>query len=89
MKKAISHIKLDQANQSKIAELDTLATTYQNIVQSYIDYILDNELIKEADKYDPIPESDTKLSARWQRCAWQHACGIMQSFFSNGQKSHF
>ena len=37
------------------------------------------------DKYADIPEADvlTPLSDRWQRCAWQQACGIVQSWYSN------
>ena len=86
MKKAITHIKIDQTNQRKINRLDQLAITYQKLVQSYITHVFDNDL-REAGKYDFIPAVETNLSARWQRCAWQHAVGIMQSFFSNGRES--
>jgi len=41
--------------------------------------------MKEPDKYASVPEQDlpTPLSQRWQRCAWQQACGIVQSWYSN------
>jgi putative transposase len=41
--------------------------------------------VHEPDKYADIPEADlpTPLSDRWQRCAWQQACGIVQSWYSN------
>jgi hypothetical protein len=53
-------------------------------VQVYIDHIFSRDL-RNVGKYDPLPPVETSLSARWQRCAWQHACGIMQSFYSNGR----
>ena len=103
MKKAITHIKLDDANQRKSHELDKVADAYLTLVQAYIDHIFDHDL-RDVGKYDPLPpipalwniRSDSRsqtqshystgpapLSARWQRCAWQQACGIMQSFYSN------
>ena len=41
------------------------------------------------DKYADIPEADvlTPLSDRWQRCAWQQACGIVQSWYSNEREN--
>lgn len=82
MKKAITHLKLDNANRRKLDELDRAAEAYLALVQAYIDHIFSHDL-REVGKYDPLPPVETSLSARWQRCAWQHACGIMQSFYSN------
>jgi len=41
--------------------------------------------VREPDKYADIPEAaiPTPLSDRWQRCAWQQACGIVQSWYAN------
>ena len=82
MKRAIQNIKLDLANQTKLDQLDTLSQEYMRIVQAYIDIIFEQQC-KDVGKYDVIPTLETALSARWQRCAWQQAVGIMQSWFSN------
>lgn len=82
MKKAITHLKLDNANRHKLNELDKVVEAYLSLVQAYVDHIFDHDL-RDVNKYDPLLPIATPLSARWQRCAWQHACGIMQSFYSN------
>jgi len=84
MKKAITHLKLEHVNRRKLDELDRVAEAYLALVQTYIDHIFEHQL-RGARKYDPLPPVETPLSARWQRCAWQQACGIMQSFYSNGR----
>jgi len=40
---------------------------------------------RQPNKYADIPEAEvpTRLSDRWQRCAWQQACGIVQSWYAN------
>jgi hypothetical protein len=88
VKKAITHLKLDQANPSKLIKLDELAAEHQRVVQSYADWLIAHE-IRQPDKYAPVPEQDisTALSDRWQRCAWQQACGIVQSWFSNAREN--
>ena len=35
----------------------------------------------------PKQEFPTPLSDRWQRCAWQQACGIVQSWYSNEREN--
>lgn len=35
----------------------------------------------------PEQEISIKLSDRWQRCAWQQACGILQSWYSNAREN--
>jgi putative transposase len=84
MKKAITHIKLDQANASKLRKLKELAAEHQRVVQAYIDWLIAHEF-RQPDKYAEIPSQDvsTTLSARWQRCAWQQACGIVQSWYAS------
>ena len=54
------------------------------VTQAYVDFLIQHEM-KEPDKYASVPEQDlpTPLSQRWQRCAWQQACGIVQSWYSN------
>lgn len=88
MKKAITHLKLDQANPGKLEKLDELAAEHQRVVQVYADWLIAHE-IRLPDKYAPIPEQEisTLLSDRWQRCAWQQACGIVQSWFSNDREN--
>ena len=88
MKKAITHLKLNQANAAKLQRLDELATEHQRVVQAYCDWLIARE-VREPDKYADIPEADipTSLSDRWQRCAWQQACGIVQSWYSNERKN--
>jgi hypothetical protein len=83
IKKAITHLQLDQANPSKLAKLDELAVEYQRVVQAYVTWLIAHEM-REPDKYVDLPEAEvpTPLSDRWQRCAWQQACGIVQSWYS-------
>ena len=84
MKKAITHLKLNQANSGKLHKLDELAAEYGRVVQAYVDWLIGHE-VRQPNKYADIPEQDipTRLSDRWQRCAWQQACGIVQSWYSN------
>jgi hypothetical protein len=93
VKKAITHLKLDQANPSKLAKLDALAVEHQRVLQAYVDWLIAHEM-REPDKYADLPEAEvpTPLSARWQRpapgclwqvCIWQQACGVVQSWYSN------
>jgi hypothetical protein len=55
VKKAITHLKLDQANPSKLERLDELAAEYQRILQAYVDWMI-SHAIRQPDKYDHIPE---------------------------------
>jgi hypothetical protein len=89
MKKAITHLRLDQANPGKLQKLDELAAEHQRVAQAYVDWLIRHE-VRQPDKYAPVPEQDipTSLSDRWQRCAWQQACGIVQSWYSNDRKKH-
>ena len=80
MKKALTHLKLEQANPTKRQKLDELAAEYMQVAQAYINWLIDHEM-REPDKYAPIPEKEipTLLSDRWQRCAWMHPTAIMAS----------
>lgn len=86
MKKAITHLKFDRANARKRHKLDEVSVEYLRVVQGYIDWLIDHEQ-RQPNKYAPIPEEGipTRLSDRWQRCGWQQACGIVQSWYSNGR----
>ena len=88
MKKAITHLKLDRANAVKLHRLDELATEYVRVAQAYVDWLIQRQ-VQEPDKYAAVPESDvpTRLSDRWQRCAWQQACGIVRSWYANGREN--
>jgi hypothetical protein len=88
VKKAVTHLKLDQANPGKLERLDELASEYQRIVQAYLSWLISHE-IRQPDKYDQIPEQElsTQLSDRWQRCAWQQACGIVRSWYGNAREN--
>lgn len=81
-------MKLDQANPSKLQKLDELAVEHRRVVQAYVDWLIAHEG-RQPDKYALIPEQDipTPLSDRWQRCAWQQACGIVQSWYSNEREN--
>ena len=44
---------------------------------------------RQPNKYADVPEQEvpTPLSDRWQRCAWQQACGIVQSWYANEREN--
>src|SRR5258708_16067179 len=74
-KKAITYLKLNLANARKLAALDAVALEYQRVTQCYVDALIDSEE-RLRNPYGCIPEMATALSERWQRCAWQQACGF-------------
>ncbi|MCW5970708.1 MAG: hypothetical protein KIT57_19575 [Blastocatellales bacterium] len=86
MKKALTHISLESANAGKLDELSPLAEEYLRVCQLYVDRLI-GEGVRQPNKYADLPKIETMLSARWQRCAWQQACGMVQSWFSNGRKN--
>jgi hypothetical protein len=83
VKKAITHLKFDQANASKLHKLAELSVEHQRVVQRYVDWLIAHEQ-RQPNKYANLPEQDvpTSLSDRWQRCAWQPACGLVQSWYA-------
>lgn len=88
VKKAITHLKLDQANLGKLHQLDELAAEYRRVVQAYVDHLIAQE-VRRPDSFAAVPERDvpTPMSDRWQRCAWRQACGIVRSWYANGRKN--
>jgi len=90
VKKAITHLKLDQANASKLQKLDKLAVEHQRVVQAAkrVNWLIAHAQ-RQPNKYADVPEQEvpTPLSDRWQRCAWQQACGIVQSWYANEREN--
>ena len=43
MKKAITHLNLDQANAGKLQKLDELAVEHQRVVQAYVNWLIAHE----------------------------------------------
>jgi putative transposase len=81
-KKAITHLKLNLANPSKLAALDAVGEEYRRVMQIFVEGLIDAEN-RQPDKYADVPRLPTPLSERWLRCAWQQACGIVQSWYAN------
>jgi hypothetical protein len=77
--RAITHIRLCDANHAKIEALDGLAAEYLRLCQAYTTYFCTEA---EPDGY-LAPCFESPLSQRWQRAAIQHAAGIAQSWRSN------
>src|SRR5260221_12835372 len=74
--RAVTHIRLCDANHAKIAALEALAAAYLRLCQQYTTYFCTEA---QPDKY-AAPCFDSPLSQRWQRVAIQHAAGIAQSW---------
>src|SRR5258707_15802614 len=77
--KAVTHIRLLEANAGKLAALDTLAPVYLALCQRYVTLFCTDERPNKL--RDPL--FHTSLSERWQRVAIQQAAGIAQSWRSN------
>ncbi len=77
--RAVTRLRLCDANHTKIRSLDSLAAEYLRLCQVYITYFCTEA---EPDKY-AAPRFLSPLSQRWQRVAIQHAAGMAQSWRSN------
>lgn len=77
--RAITHIRLCDANHAKIEALDALAAAYLRLCQQYTTHFC---IAAQPDGY-LAPCFESPLSQRWQRVAIQHAAGIAQSWRSN------
>ena len=77
--KAVTPIRLLEANAGKLAALDTLAPVYLALCQHYVTFFCTEERPNRL--RDPLFQ--TPLSQRWQRVAIQQAAGIAQSWRSN------
>ncbi len=74
--KAVTHIRLIEANPGKLAALDALASVYLALCQQYVTLFC----IEEAPDPFHSPVFATALSERWHRVAIQQATGIAQSW---------
>ena len=83
MKKALTHLSLEATNAGKLARLDAVAIAYQCQTQAYVNVLIARGE-RMPDKYAPYPAGGYGLSERWLRCAWQQACGVVRSWYSNG-----
>ncbi len=82
--RAITNIRLTDANAGKLDSLDTLATEYMALCQQYVTaFCTDHQPDKFAN-----PLFDSPLSARWQRVAVQQAAGIASSWRNNRDRRH-
>src|SRR5215467_4587148 len=77
--RAVTHIRLCDANHAKIATLDALAAEYKALCQQYVTVFCTEA---EPDGY-AAPCFHSPLSQRWQRVVIQHAAGIARSWRSN------
>lgn len=82
--RAVTHIRLCDANHAKMEVLDTLAAEYLRLCQAYTTYFCTEA---QPEKY-AAPCFDSPLSQRWQRVAIQQAAGIAQSWRSNYAIAH-
>ena len=82
--KAVTHIRLTQANPGKLAALDALALVYLALCQQYVTFFCTQE--------PPDAFRDTlfaaPLSERWHRVAIQQAAGIAQSWRTNRTQAY-
>ncbi len=77
--RAVTHIRLCDANHAKIEALDALAEEYLRLCQQYTTYFCTDG---EPNGY-LAPCFASPLSQRWQRVAIQQAAGIAKSWRSN------
>ena len=77
--KAVTHIRLLEANPGKLAALDQLAPVYLALCQQYVTFFCTEA---QPDKFH-APLFSTPLSERWHRVAIQQAAGIAQSWRTN------
>jgi len=77
--KAVTHIRLTEANPGKLAALDALAPVYLALCQQYVTLFCTEERPNKL----RAPLFPTPLSERWHRVAIQQAAGIAQSWRSN------
>lgn len=77
--RAVTHIRLRDANAGKLSALDTLAPAYLELCQHYVNLFC---TVESPNKLrDPL--YPTPLSERWHRVAIMQAAGIAQSWRTN------
>jgi hypothetical protein len=82
--KAVTHIRLQEANPGKLVALDALAQVYLSLCQQYVSTFC---IIEQPDPFRP-PLFETPLSERWHRVAIQQAAGIAQAWRTNREQAY-
>lgn len=82
--KAVTYIRLIEANPGKLAALDQLAPVYLALCQQYVTLFC---TAKAPDKFH-APVFATPLSERWHRVAIQQAAGIAGSWRTNRERAY-
>jgi len=82
--KAVTHIRLEEANVGKLAALDALAPVYSTLCQQYVTLFCTDE---HPDRFRATCFA-TPLSERWHRVAIQQAAGIAQSWRTNSAQAY-
>jgi hypothetical protein len=83
--RAVTHIRLSEANPGKLDALDHLVVTYLALTQQYVTRFCEAQT--SPDKF-AVPIFATELSDRWQRVALQQAAGIAKSWRTNRQNAY-
>ena len=83
--RAVTHIRLIEANPGKLDALDQLATTFMALCQQYVTCFCEAEI--SPDGYAD-PWIVTNVSQRYQRVAMQQAAGIAKSWRTNRQAAY-
>src|SRR5437763_14223161 len=81
--RAVTHIRLIEANSSKLEALDHLVVDYLGLTQRYVTLFCTEA---EPNRYAE-PVFETALSQRWHRVAIQQAAGIAQSWRANRENA--
>jgi hypothetical protein len=82
--RAVTHIRLGEANSGKLAALDELAQVYLTLCQRYVTLFCTDQ---SPDKFHPTC-FDTPMSERWHRVAIQQAAGIARAFHANRTQAY-
>ncbi len=83
--RAVTQIRLIEANAGKLDALDQLVTVFQALCQQYVTWFC--TAYETPDKY-AAPVFETELSERWHRVAIQQAAGIAKSWRTNRQAAY-
>src|SRR6266704_1073270 len=83
--RAVTHIRLIEANPGKLDALDHLVVAYLALTQQYVTLFCEAET--SPDKF-AVPVFESELSDRWHRVAMQQAAGIAKSWRTNRQNTY-
>jgi hypothetical protein len=82
--RAVTHIRLIEANAGKLEALDQLVVEYLALTQQYVTHFC---TVAEPNQYAE-PVFETVLSERWHRVAIQQAAGIARAFRTNREDAY-